>query len=319
MIPDFIEIVEDQEDDVISPDYENNKELNSKESVVDESEKEISVAPSSVEDKDSLELQRIAEREALLERYNEAQAQIQYLNQQVEQIKEHQTSQIDNSVSVSPQLNTKVRELELAKQEYINAKQSFDTKAEIEAMTKFANLQWEIKQLELEKQNTKKNNFNIDQQNYTTPPKMVYNPNEKTLEKLKEFVNRPENTWMSQEFDQRLNPLTPDGLVANNLFTKLSSKGHPATGAFWDLYQHELKKAIPNKYTQRYGKGSPSVAASQNSPAVASKKNEVKLDSWEKRLIERVATDDTSKKRMAKMLKTEAPAGMGKVMFEIGA
>lgn len=319
MIPDFIEIVEDQEDDVISPDYENNKELNSKESVVDESEKEISVAPSSVEDKDSLELQRVAEREALLERYNEAQAQIQHLNQQVEQIKEHQTSQIDNSVSVSPQLNTKVRELELAKQEYINAKQSFDIKAEIEAMTKFGNLQWEIKQLELEKQNTKKNNFNIDQQNYTTPPKMVYNPNEKTLEKLKEFVNRPENTWMSQEFDQRLNPLTPDGLVANNLFTKLSSKGHPATGAFWDLYQHELKKAIPNKYTQRYGKGSPSVAASQNSPAVASKKNEVKLDSWEKMLIERVATDDTSKKRMAKMLKTDAPTGMGKVMFEIGA
>lgn len=319
MIPDFIEIVEDQEDDIISPDYENNKELNSKESVVDESEKEISVAPSSVEDKDSLELQRVAEREALLERYNEAQAQIQHLNQQVEQIKEHQTSQIDNSVSVSPQLNTKVRELELAKQEYINAKQSFDIKAEIEAMTKFGNLQWEIKQLELEKQNTKKNNFNIDQQNYTTPSKMVYNPNEKTLEKLKEFVNRPENTWMSQEFDQRLNPLTPDGLVANNLFTKLSSKGHPATGAFWDLYQHELKKAIPNKYTQRYGKGSPSVAASQNSPAVASKKNEVKLDSWEKMLIERVATDDTSKKRMAKMLKTDAPTGMGKVMFEIGA
>jgi hypothetical protein len=285
--------------------------------VEEEVQPEIQLNKAKVKDEDEDEddvlakLQAKAEQEAMSAKLEDAYYQIQQLNDQIKTIYTHQQSGQHTSV-----INEKKSLLEQARQEYQNARMSFDTNAELKAMEKYSQLDFEIKQLELESK--KPQQANSIQQNQI-PQNVGYDPHAKAREKLNNFVGKQEHSWMKEAFDANLNPLTSEALIANNVFKDLLDKGrHPGTEAFWDLYSFELRKKIPNKYASHYGKGSPAMATSSNS-VPKSKPQEAKLNSWENKITSELAKgDDKKKKRIVKQLKSTAPHGNGNTMFEIG-
>jgi len=280
------------------------------------------------EDKEALRLERIAEREAMLERYKESQTQIQAMQNQIEDLKKAQASRPDNSAN--NELSVKRQELERVKQEYQAAKSSFNVDAEIAAMTKFGNLQWEIKELERQGSNVPSVSSNpVQNQNRQIQQNTTYDPNQRGYDMLQKFSSKPENAWMQTSFDGNLTPITQEGVIANNLFAKLSAKGHPGTNAFWDLYQYELSKALPAKYPKKYGKGSPAVSGGSTTISTSPSKAQTttRLDPWEKVLVDRLSSkskDKDATKRIAQSLKAPVTNGVripgekANLMFELG-
>lgn len=73
---------------------------------------------------------------------------------------------------------------------------------------------------------------------------------------LQAFVNRPENSWINQEFTTAGTAASEDGRKVDEVVRKLTEDLGPyalRTKHFWDLAAVELKKELPHRYSAKYG------------------------------------------------------------------
>ena len=288
------------------------------EDVVVDSPPAVIAKPTDKFDREEMELQNQLKLDAIQERFIESQSQIQAQNQRIQELQ----NQLQSS-AVTPLLADKKAQLEKAKQDYVAARSTFNAQAEVEAMDRFGRLQQEV--IALESNPQRQGQFvNPAQSQVQSQPQTVQPVNpDKSYNKLKQFVAQPENAWMNEAFSRDLIPVNAEGVSANQIFNELINKGgHPATDSFWNLYAYELKKRIPAKYAQHYGKKSPQLGGGGTTAAPVNKK-QTNLTKEQNMIADAIVAsnggDIKKKTRIAKMMTGNIPHGQGNMMFEIGA
>lgn len=88
--------------------------------------------------------------------------------------------------------------------------------------------------------------------------------------RVNEFQARPDHNWVSREFNNQGQPLTPDAQTAFDIVRRLRfNGGDPKTTAFWDQVDEQVRRTLPHRYTTRYGQRKSPPVASNSTSALA--------------------------------------------------